>query len=179
MAMGKDKVFFEFMDYIWKYFEIHANQRIMLFKFYIGFCGLFISAIGYLLTKFHSGNSNETVLLLILLILSVFLIVITHIFRGLDKRNKDLIEYAEDSLKHLEEKIPSNINIISSMDIDINEIKIFTKEKNKANKDGHSFIGHTKYFNRLFIFTYLLGYFVLILCLCKLKVIAWLCHRLM
>lgn len=119
----------------WRYFELHANQRISLIKYYIGIYSLYITASGYIL--FHDTDVSDGDKSIVLL-LSVFIIVITMVFYCLDQRNRDLIHFAEDSLKDYEKEIgfkkPHNI---------------FTIEDSDAKKNYK--FRHTHCFNSLFI----------------------------
>lgn len=165
--MGNDQVFFEFLKYLWNYFEFHAKQRITLFNFYTGFFIFDISAIGYLLLRFHK-DIPTTRLAVLILVLSIFLILITRIFHWLDDRNRQLIHYAEESLRHLEKNIPGNVGNLSG--VETREISIFTKENNdKIN--GRALRGHTECFRRLFYCAYTIGFILFITSVCKSTII--------
>lgn len=105
------------LNHAWRYFELHANQRISLVRFYVGLYSLYISASGYIIfhdDSFANGDRN------IVLILSVLFLVITLIFYLLDQRNRDLIHFAEASLRRYEFdmglKEPHNIFVIEERD---------------------------------------------------------------
>ena len=64
-------------DHAWQYFKLHANQRIMLIRFYVAFLGLFVIAAGFLMIRFScEGVSAE----ISAFMLGIALIFITIIF---------------------------------------------------------------------------------------------------
>jgi len=88
-------------DHAWKYFELHATQRISLIRYFIAFFSLYVTAAGYMLIKFCQPDILEE---LAVLTLSIIFILLTIIFKLLDARNRDLIHLAEESLRKIEEK---------------------------------------------------------------------------
>lgn len=92
--------------YSWCYFELHANQRISLFRNFVFILTVYITGIGFLIVKFHDTSSWIEEISAIAL--SVVFIFVTIIFWFLDTRNKNLIHIAEDSLKIFEDKIGSH-----------------------------------------------------------------------
>lgn len=144
--MDYDSTYLHVMDYIWKYFELHANQRIALFRYYMIFITIYIYGVGYLAVRFP-GNGNDEELLAILI--STVFIFITCTFRRLDLRNRQLIHYAEAALRYLESNFKSTTMINERSFNDVNEIKIFTHEFNEKYKK-HSCTGHTDCFKRIF-----------------------------
>lgn len=121
----------------WRYFELHANQRISLFRNFVVLLSLYVTGAGFLLVKFHykhapQSNIEESGLV----ILSIIFILVTIIFWFLDKRNKDLIHFAENSLIEHEK--------YCTMD---DTHKIFLKEKNSS----QCAIRHTLCFRALYI----------------------------
>lgn len=77
----------------WKYFQLHAGQRISTFHFYIVLTGLTLNATSSAIEK------NNT---LIALLLSAVIIVISYIFARLDIRTRSLIKHAEEIIKNIE-----------------------------------------------------------------------------
>ncbi len=138
----EDKKFEELLEHAWRYFELHANQRIMLFRFYVAFLGIFIIASGFLMLRFSfPGIAAE----IGAFILSVALIFVTAVFWGLDSRNRTLIHLAEKAFREELEKHPQ-FKIDSKKEENLFYTKIFTAEK-KTN----SCITHTRCFSALFI----------------------------
>ncbi len=140
MDNSNDRMYF---DHLWKYFEIHANQRISLFRFYIAFFVFFITASGYLLIRFtFLGIFSE----ISAMALSLTFILITIIFQLLDNRNRQLIHYAEEGLENMEDQLFNNKD------------KCFKKEK----EDKNSRIHHTTCFSIIYIFSYVFSFVLLL-----------------
>lgn len=83
----------------WKYFELHATQRISLFKLYIVVLSAYITASGYIIIRIDKVSNIEE---FSLMIISIIFIAVTLIFFLLDRRNRKLIHIAEDSLMEME-----------------------------------------------------------------------------
>lgn len=85
----------EKIDYVWSYFELHANQRMSTFNFYIVIAALTTNAIA---TSYESITQS----LFPCAIFSMLLSFVSYIFWKLDQRCSKLIKHAEESLKALE-----------------------------------------------------------------------------
>lgn len=121
--------------HLWSYFELHANQRITLFRYYTIILGLFITSAGVILIRYHQQSSMEEVTGIIL---SIVFFILTVSFYLLDQRNRQLIHYAEKSLREFENECLKN-NIFTK------ESCVFSKEQDDK-RDGKSCIGHSKCF---------------------------------
>lgn len=119
-------------DHSWRYFELHAGQRISLIRYYVIILSLYVTGAGYLVAKLEDVSCIQEKGIIFL---SLFFIFITLIFWFLDNRNRNLIHMAEDSLRNIEEG--NNSPPIQ---------KIFTREKESS---GCS-IRHTHCFWTLF-----------------------------
>jgi hypothetical protein len=86
-------------EHAWKYFEVHANQRMALFNFFIVLSGLLLTGIGVCIT----GADN---LRIPGVILCVGLTFISLIFYKLDQRTRFFIKRAELVLAELEIELP-------------------------------------------------------------------------
>lgn len=117
----------------WKYFELHANQRISLIRFYIFILSFYVTGSSYLVAKF---NDNSCVEEYGVVFFSVIFIIISVLFWKLDQRNMNLIHIAEKSLRKFE-RDTENLAYTH---------KIFIREKNTA----HTQYRHTFCFNVLF-----------------------------
>lgn len=53
-------------NFAWEYFELHANQRISLFRFYILIFSLYISTKGYLIMQFDKSSCSEEIIAIFL-----------------------------------------------------------------------------------------------------------------
>lgn len=85
------------MEHAWRYFELHAQQRISVFNFFLATTGLVATGVGIC---FQQGGK----FLFLSSILSLFLSLITFIFWKLDQRVSFLIKNSERSLETLERK---------------------------------------------------------------------------
>ncbi|ELY4095959.1 hypothetical protein ACVR25_000879 [Cronobacter sakazakii] len=96
-------------EHAWKYFELHSQQRMVVFNFYIAIIGLLGAGSGVCLQQggkylyFASG-------------LGAFIIFITFIFHKLDVRVSFLIKNSEKALKYYEDSFTNQ------------DFKIFTKD---------------------------------------------------
>jgi len=81
----------------WKYFEIHANQRLTIFNFYIALCSAITAGLVATYTKDFLHPSVRALFGILLVLFSV-------VFWKLDQRVKLLIKNAEAALKFFEEQ---------------------------------------------------------------------------
>lgn len=119
------------LDYAWKYFQLHADQRMKTFNFYLILCALISGALTAILkdaTDIRVGIP-----------LALLLPFLSFIFWKLDLRNKQLIAHGEEALKHLE-----NLYSIDDDDDKPHLLKIF-------NSEGHITKGLKR---NTFFFTY-------------------------
>jgi hypothetical protein len=126
---GKIKGINDFRQYAWDYFHYHASQRLTTFNFYIIICTL--GATGYVAAIKEERTEPFGIFM------GLLLIVLSFIFWKLDLRNKQLIENAEDALKHLESE-----TVLQETPESPHVLKIFTYEEaqtNRAKKKPKSF----------------------------------------
>jgi hypothetical protein len=88
-------------DYAWDYFELHANQRIASFNFYIAVSGLVTTG---LVASFHRAVEAPY----LGIVLGLLLIAFSYIFWMLDARNRVLVHYGEEALMLREKRIKEN-----------------------------------------------------------------------
>ena len=88
------KTYDQMRDYAWKYFSLHAAQRLTTFNFYVTISTLIIGA-AVTLRKEHVAFRE-------LLPLAVLLAFVSVIFWGLDQRNRQLVKNGEKALKYLD-----------------------------------------------------------------------------
>lgn len=100
---GNLKTFDQQYQHAWNYFQLHANQRISLFGYYIIFLSIFAAGAGTIIFKFRSREISAEILGIIIALL---FIGITWIFILLDERNKDLLEIGKKKLIELEKLWP-------------------------------------------------------------------------
>lgn len=84
-------------EYAWKYFSLHADQRIKTFNFFVVLSTLITSAIvaSYKTTSIHNYSGY----------LGFVLLTISFVFWRLDLRNKMLIKIGEEALKDFEKQL--------------------------------------------------------------------------
>lgn len=130
------------LDHAWKYFEIHADQRIKLFNFYLVIIAASGSALTYILQ-----NKNQS---LLGVFLGLFLIFVSYIFWKLDQRTSFLIKQAEKILKNLEKEYDSKYYLFSNEDLEFSQnntgLNIFVKK-----------FSYRILFNTTFLVTSILG----------------------
>ena len=87
-------------EHIWRYFELHAQQRMTVFNFYIAITGLLAAGIGFTLQQ--GGRFAFFTILM-----GVFVTFISFIFWKLDQRVSMLIKNAERALLDIEGQFDS------------------------------------------------------------------------
>lgn len=130
-------------EHAWKYFELHSQQRMTVFNFYITIISLLIAGSGICLQQ--GGN-----LIYLTSALGVFIIFITFIFHKLDSRVSFLIKNAEKALRKAEDNY------------DNEEMKIFTSDHNNENlnKTMRSLWSYGKCFRLSFAIISYLGFMI-------------------
>jgi len=145
-------------DYVWKYFEMHAAQRMKIFNFYLILSGFTIGGF-FTLQKQFLGYKW----LSILPFLQFFL---TVVFWLLEVRTKQLVKNGENALKELDNQLDYDIERINA--------EIFNLFQNDDRiMDGSKklwFIKLSKYsysdcFNAVFLVFLLLSLITGIMCL--------------
>lgn len=105
------------MDHAWRYFELHAQQRMTVFNYFLAISGLVSAGVGVCLqqgTKFSFLAS----------LLGVFLIMVSFIFWKLDQRVSKMIKLAESALCQIETATGTD------------DILIFTKDQQNSPVNG-------------------------------------------
>ncbi|WP_404408551.1 hypothetical protein LG272_10980 [Pseudidiomarina marina] len=107
-------------DICWRYFELHANQRLKTFNFFLVVQGvLFALLVEQLKADAWSASPY-------LSILGFSICIVAMVFGGLDNRTRELIHHAESKLIEIENAVLSEheksegvfyANIFSSEDI--------------------------------------------------------------
>lgn len=130
-------------EYAWKYFSLHAEQRLKTFNFYLIFETVVIGSIA----PFFKEKSFSSCLFL-----SLMVTLISIIFYLLDKRNKTLVKHGEEALKYVEIQLahpPSSEHGLPHV------LQIFTREKALSDRDTPATF--SKCFNTVFLIFALLG----------------------
>lgn len=122
------------IDHLWKYFEIHSQQRMTLFNFYIVICGVISSVIGY-------GIQSTKDLIYLEITLCILLTLFSFLFYKLDQRTSFLIKRSEKALADFENQFnTTNINLFAN---DSNDLisRNTSKKLNKVFTYGQIFRG--------------------------------------
>ncbi|PIO97276.1 hypothetical protein [Pleomorphomonas carboxyditropha] len=141
-------------NHVWKYFEIHASQRLTVFNFFSAFSGLIIAGIGAV----GQASLNYAV---VGIALGAILVVVSFVFWKLDQRSAFLVKHAEEALKVLEGEMTA-------------DLKLFTSEpvrRSVANNDANWLIQpwtFGKSFRCLFLLTAICGLAALVFFIARL-----------
>lgn len=95
------KIFELQYQHAWNYFQLHAQQRLTLFKYYITLLTFLTAAAGFLYVKFpfrETTSEHAGIFIMILFIL------VTFIFWRLDWRNEKSLQKSRNAIFKLEEK---------------------------------------------------------------------------
>ncbi len=79
------------LDHAWRYFALHAQQRMSVFNFFIVLSGILATGIG---AGFQAGKTMGPVVIILGILLTLFSIV----FYRLDERGSELVKLAESAL---------------------------------------------------------------------------------
>ena len=88
-------------DHAWRWFEYHAGQRIIIFRFYLIFIALLVAGYSTLTINGQHWSS---------IIAGVFLAFATFLFHRLDLRNSQLVKIAEYFLKEEEQLVADRLS---------------------------------------------------------------------
>ena len=112
------------VEHAWKYFELHSNQRITLFNYFLFIMAGMGTAVGITL---QASNKFSYVGIFI----SIFIIIVSVVFWKLDQRTSFLIKQSEQVFKKLERNSSIDIGIFCNEDANLeraNKDKIFTNK---------------------------------------------------
>lgn len=140
--MDKEELL-EQREYAWKYFSLHAEQRLKTFHFFIMLSAIISGAI-FTISKDMPNISLASPICYLLSFLA-------FIFWKLDQRNKELIKHGELALKEIEEHVKQKYEIMKEIYLFSNEIEI-TNNKNKFPKAPliYSHMSYSDCFNLVF-----------------------------
>jgi hypothetical protein len=102
MSMKQELAIHEMLDHAWRYFELHAGQRMSLFNFFLVVSGVILAGLAACLQLTGS-------LRLLGLCLGVLLAVVAFTFWKLDQRVSFLIKHAEDAIVGIEKLLPLDV----------------------------------------------------------------------
>lgn len=123
-------------DHAWKYFELHAKQRVTLFKYFII---LISAAAAYVAHSFPSHGVG--------IIISGIFLVLTYVFQNLDKRNENLVNLSIRAMKDLEKTEFQNLK----------KLQIFREDSRKKEEyEGYKNLSHSNQYKHIWNFAYLI-----------------------
>ena len=143
-----------FRDYAWRYFELHTEQRLKAFQFFITLSTAIVGG-SLLLVRYGQGHKWMAVL-------GFLLAFFSFVFWKLDVRTGTLVKNGEEALKFLDAKhqlptidgAPHPLAMFARDDH-------FTSRAKKRAKKFHLFSGHFSYhrcFKYVFVMFAFLGY---------------------
>ncbi|WP_120430884.1 hypothetical protein [Acinetobacter baylyi] len=115
------------LEHLWKYFEIHSNQRMSLINYYFFISVAMLTGLGVIL---QSTDKNFSILGGFI---SIIIILTSFIFWKLDQRTSYLIKFVEERMSEYETTniVNSKLRVFSQEDFSqqLNNIQknIFTK----------------------------------------------------
>ena len=121
-----------FRNSAWKYFTVHAGQRLKLFQFYITISTAMLAAASLLVRIDEPGG------FLLLAILGSFAALVSFIFWKLDLRTRTLVKQGEEALRILD-----NLHEIPNLQ-GPSPLKLFEREEYLVKKKANSspIMGH-------------------------------------
>lgn len=132
-------------EHAWKYFELHSQQRMVVFNFYVTVIALLIAGGG---VSFQQSGK----LIYLTSVFGFFIILITFIFYKLDSRVSCLIKNAEFALQYIEGCFEKQA------------VKIFTRDTgdNSLNKNIFSIWSYGRCFRVAFCILAYVGFIFMI-----------------
>ncbi len=83
-------------EYAWRWFALHANQRISMFHFFLIGTGILANAYVLLIRESFEGMAGG---------LAIVGALVSIVFALLDRRNRQLVHMGEEVLKDLESRV--------------------------------------------------------------------------
>lgn len=102
----------ELLEHAWRYFELHANQRISIFNYFVVISG----AVSAGIAATWQGSQHFSI---VGIVLGLLLSVVSFVFWKLDQRVSFLIKHAESALAEVEQSLPAH------------SVRLFLLEPNK------------------------------------------------
>jgi hypothetical protein len=132
------------LDYAFKYFDLHAKQRMTVFNFFLVIAGILTGGIAAALTKTPSMPVLGAAL-------SLVLILISFVFWKLDLRTSFLIKHSEQALIECEKAF-----LLEKARLISNEKACFAEFQSKQHP-GDKAWSYSKCFETVFVAMTLLG----------------------
>lgn len=80
------------IEHLWRYFALHAQQRISVFNFFVVFSGVIATGIG---GSLQAGRPMT----FLVVVLGLLLALLSFVFSRLDQRNSELVKISERALR--------------------------------------------------------------------------------
>ena len=97
------------LEHTWRYFELHANQRVSVFNFFVVMTGALAAGIA-------ASLQGSPKLAAIGVVLGILLSLVSFVFWKLDQRVSFLIKHAEDALAEIESTLPEKTARLFSLE---------------------------------------------------------------
>lgn len=101
------------MEHAWRYFELHAQQRMTVFNFYLAISGLIAAGIGICLQQSFGFSAFISML-------GGALSLVSFLFWKLDQRVTEMIKKSEVALRVIEKESIISVAALFSNDSDCN-----------------------------------------------------------
>lgn len=95
----------DWLNFYWKYFELHSSQRMQMINFYITVAIVLYGGLFALMQLTPRIPTAEY-------FVAFFIVLVTVCFRMLDHRTSELIHCCEERLKVLENSLPEEKQLI-------------------------------------------------------------------
>ena len=141
----------ELRDHAWKYFSLHADQRLKTFNFYLILCTVIAGGILAIMKDVKDPR--------IVIPISLLLPFLSFVFWKLDTRNRQLIDHGQNALMFFEDD-PS----LNAADGTPHVAYIFRHEKHCSERDRPW--TYRRCFNAVFLIVGLTGLVTAILLAC-------------
>lgn len=141
-------------EHAWNYFQLHANQRMAVFNFFVVLTGVLSAGIAGVM----QGSAK---LALIGIILGPLLPLLSFVFWKLDQRTSFLIKHAEAALLDLERSMP-----VQSVQLFMTEPQLSQEAKLKTDDWSRQW-SYGNSFGLIFISMALIGIISTVLCVLK------------
>jgi len=126
-------------EHAWRYFELHAQQRITVFNFYIAITGLLAAGVGFSLQQ-------KDVFIYLCPALGCFMVFISIIFWKLDHRVSMLVKNSETALRCIENNFTNQDYKILTKDNDdksLNSSALSSWSYGQCFRIAFMFVGNT------------------------------------
>ena len=104
----------DYRNHAWRYFELHASQRMAVFNFFLVLSGLIAAGLA-------AAVQAAGLLLIVGAVLGLLLALVSFIFWKLDQRVSFLIKHAEQALIEIESVFPKTATQLFTNEVALTE----------------------------------------------------------